>query len=70
MGSDLSLKLASPSSGNPCSARRATTIRSQMIAGDEVAVPLNQHLLAVVTVCVLQIPNLARQIPDVDVAQP
>jgi len=41
-----------------------------MVARNEVAEPLNQHLLAVVTACVLQVPNLARQIPGVDVAQP
>ena len=36
-----------------------------MVARDEVAVPLNQQLLAAVTTCVLQVPNLARQIPRI-----
>ena len=35
-----------------------------------VAVPLNQHLPAVVTACVLEVFNLARQIPGIDVTQP
>src|SRR6516165_2462 len=66
--SDLPLKLASPSSRNTCSTRWATAIGSQMVARDEEAVPLNQYLPAVVTACVLQVFNLARQIPGIDVA--
>src|SRR5262249_14613939 len=66
MVGDLPLEGRIPPPGNSGSARRAGTIRSEIVAGDQIAVAFDEQLVAVGAVGVFQFSNLARQIPCID----
>src|SRR5262249_55430690 len=69
MVGDLPLEGRIPPPGNSGSARRAGTIRSEIVAGDQIAVAFDEQLVAVGAVGVFQFSNLARQIPCIDEPQ-
>src|SRR5712671_2825316 len=68
-GCNLSSKRRIPPSGNAGAARRATTLRSEMVPGDEVPVTLNEKFPTVRATRVLPVADHPWQISCIDVTQ-
>src|SRR6267143_1405878 len=68
-GCNLSSKRGIPLSGNAGVARRATTLRSEMVPGDEVPVTLDEKLPTLRASGILPVADHAWQVPGIDVPQ-
>src|SRR5947209_9407489 len=68
-GCNLSSKRAIPPSRNAGAARRAATLRSEMVPSDEVPVTLDEKFPTVRASRVLPVADHARQVPGIDVTQ-
>src|SRR5229473_3908309 len=68
-GCNLSSKRGIPLSGNAGAARRAATLRSEMVPGDEIPVTLDEKLPTFRASGVLPVADHAWQIPGIDVLQ-
>src|SRR5260370_33386221 len=58
-----------PPPGNAGAARRAATLRSEMVTRDEIPVTLDEKLPTLRASCVLPVADHAWQIPGIDVTQ-
>src|SRR5216683_4098602 len=68
-GGNLSSKRGIPPPGNAGAARRAATLRSEMVTRDEIPVTLDEKLPTLRASGVLPVADHAWQVPGIDVTQ-